>query len=144
MPARLEEKIHAKEEGIEFMPLTNPVKFIGDPKDGFVKEVECVKMELGQPDASGRRSPKEVAMSNFKIEADCVILALGLNPNPILTSLTEGLKTNEKGRIIIDENLMSSIPGIFAGGDIAGGSTVIEAMGMGKQAARKIVEYLSK
>ncbi|MDR0485553.1 MAG: NADPH-dependent glutamate synthase [Elusimicrobiota bacterium] len=143
MPDRLEEKIHAKEEGVQFMPLTNPIRFIGDDKHYFVTQVECLKMELGEPDASGRRKPQEIAGSNFTIEADCVILALGLNPNPVLTSLTKGLKTNERGRIIIDDNLMSSIPGVFAGGDIAGGSTVIEAMGMGKQAARKIMDYLN-
>jgi glutamate synthase (NADPH/NADH) small chain len=142
MPARLEEKIHAKEEGVEFVPLTNPVKFIGD-ENNFVKQVECIKMELGEADASGRHRPKPVKDSNFIIEADTVILALGLNPNPILTSLTKGLNTDKNGRIIVDENLMSSISGIFAGGDVAGGSTVIEAMGMGKQAAKSIVKYLS-
>jgi glutamate synthase (NADPH/NADH) small chain len=143
MPARLEEKIHAKEEGVEFATLTNPIKFIGDDKN-FVKQVECVKMELGEPDDSGRRRPKTLAGSNFIIEADTVILALGLNPNPILTSLTKGLNTDKHGRILVDESLMSSIPGVFAGGDIAGGSTVIEAMGMGKQAAKSIVKYLKQ
>jgi glutamate synthase (NADPH/NADH) small chain len=143
MPARLEERIHAKEEGVEFVPLTNPVKFIADDKNSVAK-IECVKMELGEPDASGRRKPREVAGSNFVFDADVVVLALGLNPNPILTSLTKGLKTDEKGRIIVDENLMSSIKGIFAGGDIAGGSTVIQAMGMGKQAARSIAAFLGK
>ncbi|MDR2860749.1 MAG: NADPH-dependent glutamate synthase [Elusimicrobiota bacterium] len=143
MPARLEEKIHAKEEGVEFVPLTNPVKFIGDDKN-FVKQIECVKMELGEADSSGRHRPKEVAGSNFTFDADTVILALGLNPNPILTSLTKGLNIDNHGRIIVDESLMSSIAGVFAGGDIAGGSTVIEAMGMGKQAAKSIVKYLGK
>ncbi|MDR3049151.1 MAG: NADPH-dependent glutamate synthase [Elusimicrobiota bacterium] len=143
MPARLEEKIHAKEEGIEFCPLTNPVKFIGD-NDKFVKSMECVKMKQGEPDKSGRCRPIEIENSNFTIEADTVVLALGLNPNPIFTSLTKGLVLDEHGRIKVDANLMSSLPGVFAGGDIAGGSTVIQAMGMGKQAAKSIVNYINK
>ena len=141
MPARLEEQKHAKEEGVEFAELTNPIKYIGGA-DGCVKQAECLKMELGEPDASGRRRPKEIPGSNFIIDADVVVLALGLSPNPILTSLTKGLNTDKHGRLIVDENLMSSIPGIFAGGDIAGGSTVIEAMGMGKQAAKAIDKYV--
>ncbi|MCL2145051.1 MAG: FAD-dependent oxidoreductase [Endomicrobia bacterium] len=143
MPARKEERLHAKEEGIEFVTLTNPVKFIGDEK-GFVKAVECIKMELGEPDESGRRRPKKVENSNFIIESDMAVLALGLNPNPVLPSLTEGLKTDDHGYLIIDDNYMTSIPGIFAGGDIAGGDTVIEAMGMGKQAAKRMDEYLRR
>jgi glutamate synthase (NADPH/NADH) small chain len=141
MPARKEERLHAQEEGIEFITLTNPVKFIGDEK-GFVKAVECIKMELGEPDESGRRRPKKVEGSNFGIEADMAILALGLNPNPVLPSLTEGLNTDSHGYLIIDDNYMTSIPGVFAGGDIVGGDTVIQAMGMGKQAAKRINEYL--
>ncbi|MCA6070235.1 MAG: NADPH-dependent glutamate synthase [Endomicrobium sp.] len=141
MPARKEEQRHAKEEGIEFVTLTNPVKFIGDEKK-FVQSVECVKMELGKPDESGRRCSKEVEGSSYLIEADMVILALGLHPNPILSSLTKGLNTNTKGYIIIDDNFMTSMPGIFAGGDIVGGDTVIEAMGMGKKAARAMDKYL--
>ncbi|MCA6072920.1 MAG: NADPH-dependent glutamate synthase [Endomicrobium sp.] len=141
MPARKEEQRHAKEEGIEFVTLTNPVKFIGDEKK-FVQSVECVKMELGKPDESGRRCSKEVEGSSYLIEADMVILALGLHPNPILSSLTKGLNTNTKGYIIIDDNFMTSMPGIFAGGDIVGGDTVIEAMGMGKKAARAMNKYL--
>jgi glutamate synthase (NADPH/NADH) small chain len=141
MPARLEEKIHAKEEGVEFVTLTNPIKFIGDEKGAVVK-IECVKMALGEPDASGRRRPQVIEGSNFIIDADEVILALGLNPNPILTSLTKGIKTDPHGRIVVDENLMSSMAGIFAGGDVAGGSTVIEAMGMGKKAAKSIAKFL--
>jgi glutamate synthase (NADPH/NADH) small chain len=143
MPARKEEQTHAKEEGVEFIPLTNPVKFIGDERK-FVKTVECVKMELGKPDASGRRRTYEIAGSNYMIDADMVILALGLRPNPILTSLTSGLDSDSRGYITIDENYMTSISGIFAGGDIVGGGSVIEAMGMGKKAARAIVEYLKK
>jgi glutamate synthase (NADPH/NADH) small chain len=141
MPARKEERIHAKEEGVEFITLTNPVKFIGDEKK-FVKGVECVKMELGEPDESGRRRPKEIKGSNFVIDCDMAILALGLNPNPILPSLTDGLKTDAHGYLIIDEKFMTTIPGVFAGGDIAGGDTVIQAMGMGKQAAKNIDEYV--
>ncbi|MDR1523588.1 MAG: NADPH-dependent glutamate synthase [Endomicrobium sp.] len=142
MPARLEERIHAKEEGIEFATLTNPVKFIGD-KNGFVKAVECVKMELGDPDESGRRTPKIVENSNYIIETDMVILALGLNPNPILPSLTDNLEVDSKGHILVDKNYMTSVPGVFAGGDIVVGDTVISAMGMGKQAAKSIMRYLT-
>jgi glutamate synthase (NADPH/NADH) small chain len=141
MPARKEERLHAKEEGIEFVPLVNPIRFIGDEK-GFVKGAECIKMELGEPDESGRRRPKKVEGSNFIIDADMVVLALGLNPNPVLPSLTEGLKTDDHGYLIIDDNYMTSVPGIFAGGDIVGGDTVIQAMGMGKQAVKRISEYL--
>ena len=143
MPARKEEIAHAKEEGVEFVTLTNPVKFTGNDKK-FVNGVECVKMELGEPDESGRRRPREVKGSNFIIDCDMVILALGLNPNPVLPSLTEGLKTDKHGYLIIDEKLMTTIPGVFAGGDIAGGATVIEAMGMGKRAAKSMDEYLKK
>jgi glutamate synthase (NADPH/NADH) small chain len=101
-------------------------------------------MELTEPDASGRRKPVPIPNSNFIIETDLVILALGLHPNPILPSLTKGLETNAKGYLIINDNFMTTINGIFAGGDIAGGSTVIQAMGMGKQAAKNIHLYLSK
>ena len=143
MPARLEERHHALQEGIEFVELTAPVKFLADEK-GFVKAVECIKMELTEPDASGRRKPVPIPNSNFIIETDLVILALGLHPNPILPSLTKGLETNAKGYLIINDNFMTTINGIFAGGDIAGGSTVIQAMGMGKQAAKNMHLYLSK
>ena len=100
-------------------------------------------MELGEPDESGRRRPREIENSNFIIETDMVILALGLNPNPVLPSLTEKLQTDSRGYLIIDDNYMTSIPGIFAGGDIVGGDTVIQAMGMGKQAAKRINKYLN-
>ena len=142
MPARLEERKHALEEGIEFIELTAPKRFIGDDK-GFVKAVECVKMKLTEPDISGRRKPVEIEGSNYIIETDLVILALGLKPNPILPSLTKGLKTDNKGHLIINDKFMTTKEGIFAGGDIAGGSTVIEAMGMGKQAAKNIHSYLN-
>jgi glutamate synthase (NADPH/NADH) small chain len=143
MPARLEERHHALEEGIEFIELTAPVKFIADEK-GFVKAVECIKMRLTEPDASGRKKPVAIEGSNFIIETDLVILALGLHPNPILPSLTKGLETNAKGYLIIDDKFMTTLDGVFAGGDIAGGSTVIQAMGMGKQAAKNIHAYLSR
>jgi len=141
MPARVEEIKHAKEEGVKFMFLTNPVKFIGDEK-GYVKEMECVRMELGEPDESGRRRPKVIAGSNFTMQVDLAVVAVGLSPNPLLPSLTKELKTDQEGHILVDENFMTGIPGIFAGGDIVGGDTVILAMGMGKQAAKGISEYL--
>jgi glutamate synthase (NADPH/NADH) small chain len=143
MPARREERRHAKEEGVEFITLTNPVNFFGDEKKA-VKAVECVKMLLGESDESGRRRPYEIEGSNYTIDADMVILALGLHPNPILPSLTKGLNINSHGHIVIDINYMTSIPGIFAGGDIVGGDTVISAMGMGKKAAKAIDNYLKK
>ncbi|MDR2351415.1 MAG: NADPH-dependent glutamate synthase [Endomicrobium sp.] len=143
MPARREERRHAKEEGVEFITLTNPVNFFGDEKKA-VKAVECVKMLLGKPDESGRRRPYEIEGSNYTIDADMVILALGLHPNPILPSLTKGLNINSHGHIVIDVNYMTSIHGIFAGGDIVGGDTVISAMGMGKKAAKAIDNYLKK
>ena len=143
MPARREECRHAKEEGVEFTTLTNPVNFFGDEKKA-VKGVECVKMLLGEPDESGRRRPHEIEGSNYTIDADMVILALGVHPNPILPSLTKGLNINFHGHIVIDGNYMTSIPGIFAGGDIVGGDTVISAMRMGKKAAKAIDSYLKK
>ena len=141
MPARAEEIKHAKEEGIEFMLLTNPVKFIGNEK-GFVKEMECVRMELGEPDESGRRRPRPIPGSNFTMPVDLVVIAVGLSPNPLLPSLTKGLTTDADGHIVVNEKMMSSIPGVFAGGDIVGGDTVIVAMGMGKRAAKSIADYL--
>jgi glutamate synthase (NADPH/NADH) small chain len=143
MPARREERRHVKEEGVEFITLTNPVNFFGDEKKA-VKAVECVRMLLGEPDESGRRRPYEIEGSNYTIDADMVILALGLHPNPILPSLTKGLNINSHGHIVIDVNYMTSISGIFAGGDIVGGDTVISAMGMGKKAAKAIDNYLKK
>ncbi|MFA7074529.1 MAG: NADPH-dependent glutamate synthase, partial [Endomicrobiaceae bacterium] len=115
MPARLEERHHALQEGIEFIELAAPLKFMADEK-GFVKAVECIKMKLTEPDASGRKKPVPVQGSNFIIETDLVILALGLHPNPILPSLTQGLETNAKGYLIIDDKFMTTMNGIFAGG----------------------------
>ncbi len=143
LPARREEIEHAREEGIEFMLLTAPVRFLGDEK-GFVTAVECVKMELGDPDASGRRSPRIIENSNFTHPIDMAIVAIGLSPNPVLPSLTPGLERDAKGRLKIDDNFMTTLPGVFAGGDVVGGETVIQAMGMGKRAARAIVRYLEK
>lgn len=141
MPARTEEVHHAMEEGIEFQFLTAPVRFIGDDK-GFVREIECVRMELTEPDADGRRKARPIEGSNFIIPADMAIIAIGLNPNPVLPSLTPGLKTDDRGHLIIDDNAHTTLDGVFAGGDITGGDTVIRAMGMGKRAARSICQYL--
>jgi len=143
LPARAEEAHHAEEEGIKFMFLTNPVRFGGDDK-GFVTEMECVKMELGEPDDSGRRRPQVIPGSNFIIPVNMAIIAIGLGPNPVLPSLTKGLERDKWGHLIIDKSYMTTLPGVFAGGDIVGGETVIQAMGMGKRAARSIDEYLKK
>ncbi len=144
MPAREDEITRAKEEGVEFKFLTNPVKYISDEK-GFVKQVECVKMELAEPDASGRRRPVVVSGSEFKINIDEAIVAVGTTPNPILSRTTPHLKVTTHGQIIVDANLMTSIPGVFAGGDIVtGDATVISAMAAGKKCAQSIDEYLKK
>jgi glutamate synthase (NADPH/NADH) small chain len=141
MPAREEEKENAKEEGIQFKILTQPVKIKTDDR-GWVKEIECLQMELGEPDASGRRRPVPVKNSNFSIPLDTIVIAIGQNPNPLIPAYTPGLKTSEKGTIIVDENGATSIEGVFAGGDIAtGAATVIEAMGAGKKAAKAMDEY---
>lgn len=131
MPARKEEVAHAKEEGIEFLFLTNPKRILGDDK-GKVTSIECLKYELGAPDASGRKSPVKIEGSEFEIQADTVIMALGNNPNPLISKTTEELNVDQKGRIIVDDNLQSSMKKVFAGGDIVlGSATVIKAMGMG-------------
>lgn len=144
MPARRLEIEHAKEEGVEFKFLVQPVEFIGDEK-GFVKKMKCLQCELGEPDSSGRRRPVPVKGSDFDIECDIAIIAIGLKANQILTSVTPGLKTDKYGDLIVDKETMeTSIKGVFAGGDIVGGEgTVIEAMGMAKRAARGIIGYLS-
>ena len=142
LPARVEEVHHAKQEGIEFRMLTNPVRVIGDDK-GRVCGLECVEMELGEPDASGRRSPIEKKGSNFEIDCDVVIMALGTSPNPLIKSTTEGLETNRKGCIVADEDGRTSREGVFAGGDtVTGAATVILAMGAGRKAAKAIDDYL--
>lgn len=142
LPARVEEVHHAKEEGIEFRMLTNPVRVIGDEK-GWVKGLECVEMELGEPDESGRRSPVTKEGSNFEIDCDVVIMALGTSPNPLIKSTTDGLDTNRRGCIVADEDGRTSREGVFAGGDaVTGAATVILAMGAGRKAAKAIDEYL--
>lgn len=143
MPARKEEIGHAKEEGIEFCLLNNPVRILGDDK-GWVAGLECVKMELGEPDTSGRRSPVEVKGSEYVLDVDMVIMAIGQGPNPLIKQTTPVLAVNKRGNIIADENCATSIPGVFAGGDIVtGAATVISAMGAGKRAAAAIDGYLS-
>jgi len=143
MPARREEIHHAKQEEIEFHLLTNPVALEGDDK-GRVICMECVEMELGEPDASGRRSPKEIPGSNFKLPVDTVIMALGTSPNPLIRSTTPGLEVNRKGCLVVDEETMQTTrQGIYAGGDaVTGAATVILAMGAGKKAAQHIDDYL--
>lgn len=144
LPARREEVHHAKQEGIEFRMLSNPVRINGDEK-GDVKSITCIRMELGEPDASGRRRPQEVPGSEFDIECDTVIMALGTSPNPLIKSTTEGLETNKRGCLTADEEGRTTREGVFAGGDaVTGAATVILAMGAGRKAAKAIDEYLTK
>ncbi len=140
MPARAEEREHAKEEGIRFMTLTAPLRILGTD-DGWVKRIECAKMELGEPDGSGRRRPVQIAGSEFLLDVDAVIVAIGQGPNIILK--VDGLKRDDKSYVIVDSDGRTSIPGIFAGGDITPSeATVINAMGAGKKAARAIDSFL--
>ncbi|GAA0866077.1 NADPH-dependent glutamate synthase [Paraclostridium tenue] len=142
LPARLEEVHHAKEEGVIFDTLTNPVEILTD-ENGEVKGMVCVKMELGEADGSGRRRPKPIENSEFIMEVDTVIMALGTSPNPLITSTTEGLDTNKWECIVADDNGVTSKDGVFAGGDaVTGAATVISAMGAGRKAAKAINEYL--
>jgi glutamate synthase (NADPH/NADH) small chain len=142
LPARKEEVENAEEEGIIFRFLAAPTRFIGDEK-GWVKQMECILMELGQPDESGRRRPIPVKGSEFLRDADTVIVAIGRTPNPIIQSTTEGLEVTKEGTIVTDENGKTSLEGVYAGGDIVTGeATVISAMGAGKKAARAMHEYL--
>ncbi|MFC1808708.1 NADPH-dependent glutamate synthase [Candidatus Omnitrophota bacterium] len=144
MPARIEEIIHAEEENIIFEFLTAPVEVLGD-ENGWVKGMKCIRMELGEPDQSGRRRPVPIENSEFIIDCDTVIVAIGINANPLLTQSTPGLSLNKWDYIEIDETIQTSIPGVFAGGDIVRGSaTVILAMGDGKQAAHHINNYLAQ
>ena len=144
MPARKEEIHHAKEEGIELRLLNNPVRILGDEK-GWVSGLECIKMELGEPDASGRRSPVEVKGSEYVLDVDMVVMAIGQGPNPLIKQTTPELEVNKRGNIVANEVGATSIPGVFAGGDIVtGAATVISAMGAGKRAAAAIDEYLNK
>ena len=153
LPARAEEVEHAKEEGIIFKTLTNPTAVLGynnpedkrDPKNGSVSGIRCVEMELGEPDDSGRRRPIVKEDSDFELPMDCVIMALGTSPNPLIKSTTKGLEINKRGGIIVNEDGLTSREGVYAGGDaVTGAATVILAMGAGKTAAKAIDEYLSK
>ncbi|MBQ8354251.1 MAG: NADPH-dependent glutamate synthase [Oscillospiraceae bacterium] len=142
MPARLEEQHHAKEEGIEFKTLCNPVAIVGD-ENGRVCGMKCVRMELGEADASGRRRPIEVPNSEFILDVDTVVMSLGTNPNPLIRSTTPGLETNRKGCLIVNEQEMTTRDGVFAGGDaVTGAATVILAMGAGKKGAAAIDAYI--
>ncbi|MCM1107786.1 MAG: bifunctional dihydroorotate dehydrogenase B NAD binding subunit/NADPH-dependent glutamate synthase [Clostridium sp.] len=144
MPARLEEVKHAKEEGIEFLTLHNPIEYIADEK-GAVKQVVLQKMQLGEPDASGRRSPEPIPGATETIDIDMSIVAVGVSPNPIVPTSVEGLELGRKNTIVVNEGMQTSIPTIFAGGDIVrGGATVILAMGDGRKAAAHMHEYLSQ
>ena len=138
MPARQEEQLHAKEEGIEFLTLTNPVRILEDGA-GRVGSMQCVRMELGEPDASGRRSPIAIPGSEFELSVDTVIMALGTSPNPLIRSTTPGLETNKKGCLIVNEDNLTTREGVYAGGDaVTGAATVILAMGAGRKAAAAI------
>ena len=142
LPARKEEVHHAKEEGIDFQMLTNPVEIIGDEK-GWVKALKCIRMELGEPDESGRRSPVPIPGSEFEIPTETVIMALGTAPNPLIVKTTDGLEATRRGGLVADEEGRTTREGIFAGGDaVTGAATVILAMGAGRKAAKAIDEYL--
>lgn len=142
LPARAEEVHHAKEEGIEFMLLNNPVKIHGD-ENGSVKSIECIKMELGEPDASGRRRPMPIEGSNYEIPVDTVIMSIGTSPNPLIRTTTEGLEANKYGCLVADDSMATTREGVYAGGDaVTGAATVILAMGAGKTAAASIDEYI--
>ncbi|MBR2861108.1 MAG: NADPH-dependent glutamate synthase [Clostridia bacterium] len=153
LPARKEEVEHAQEEGIEFRLLCNPTEILGyynpddprDAKNGFVKAMKCVKMELGEPDEKGRRRPVVIPDSEFELEVDTVIMSIGTSPNPLIKSTTEGLEVNRWGGIVVNEDGLTSRSGVYAGGDaVTGAATVISAMGAGKIAAKAIDEFLSK
>ena len=151
LPARREEVEHAEEEGIDFRLLCNPVEVLGwqnpenprDPKNGFVKAMRCIRMQLGEPDASGRRRPVEIPGSEFTLDVDTVIIAIGTSPNPLIKSTTEGREVNRRGGIVINENGLTSREHVYAGGDaVTGAATVISAMGAGKTAAAAIDKAL--
>ncbi len=142
LPARKEEVHHAKEEGIDFRMLTNPVEILGDER-GWVRALKCVRMELGEPDESGRRRPVEVPGSEFEIPTETVIMALGTSPNPLVARTTPGLETTRRGGLVADDAGATTRPGVFAGGDaVTGAATVILAMGAGRKAAAAIDAYL--
>ncbi len=142
LPARAEEVHHAKEEGIKFELLTSPVEVLAN-EDGWVSGLKCIRMELGEPDASGRRRPKEIEGSEFEFEVDTVIMSLGTSPNPLISSTTKGLEVDKRQCIVADEQGQTSREGVFAGGDaVTGAATVILAMGAGKDAAKAMDEYI--
>ena len=142
MPARVEEVHHSKEEGIEFHLLQNPKLIIGN-SDGLVTGIECLKYELGEPDSSGRRRPVPIEGSEFTIDVDTVVIAIGNGANPLIGQTTPQLNLNKWGNIIVDETCKTSLEGVYAGGDIVlGAATVILAMGQGRTAAAAINEYL--
>ena len=145
LPARVEEVHHAKEEGIIFDLLQNPIEILED-ENGWVKGIRVIKMELGEPDESGRRRPVEIKGSEYEIECDTVIMSLGTSPNPLISSTTKGLEINKRQCIVADDTTgATSKEGVYAGGDaVTGAATVILAMGAGKAAAKGIDEFLSK
>ena len=152
LPARREEVEHAREEGIEFLLLCNPTEILGyfnaddprDEKNGFVTGIKCIRMELGEPDERGRRRPVPLPDSEFTLEADAVIMAIGTSPNPLIKNTTEGLEVNARGGIVVNEEALTSRAGVYAGGDaVTGAATVISAMGAGKLAAAAIDRALS-
>ncbi len=152
LPARREEVEHAQEEGIDFRLLCNPIEILGynnpddprDPKNGFVTGIRCIKMELGEPDASGRRRPVAIKGSEFDLDVNAVVMSIGTSPNPLIKSTTKGLEVNSHGGIIVNEDGLTTREGVYAGGDaVTGAATVISAMGAGKLAAKSIDEYLS-
>ena len=139
MPARKEEIRHAEQEGVKFAFLTNPVRFDGE--NGWVKDATCIRMELGEPDASGRRSPVPVEGSEFTVPADMVVVALGTSPNPLIKDSYDKLQTARRGILAVDDDMMTSVDGIYAGGDaVTGAATVILAMGAGRKAAHSILK----
>ena len=153
LPARAEEVEHAKEEGVDFRLLCNPTSIIGynndsdprDPKNGFVTGMECIKMRLGEPDASGRRRPVEIPESEFTLDVDTVVMAIGTSPNPLIKNTTAGLEVNKRGGIIVNEDGLTSRENVYAGGDaVTGAATVISAMGAGKTAASAIDKYFTE
>ena len=144
LPARQEEVHHAKEEGIEFLLLNNPVKINGD-ENGNVTSIECIKMELGEPDASGRRRPVAIEGSNYEVPVDTVIMSIGTSPNPLIRSTTEGLEANKWGCLVADDAMATTKEGVYAGGDaVTGAATVILAMGAGKTAAESMHKFLQE
>ena len=137
-----EEVHHAKEEGVKFLTLHNPVEYLSD-ENGRVCTMRLQRMELGEPDASGRRRPVVIEGSNFTIDADCMIMAIGTSPNPLIRHTTQGLEVNRRGCLIVDENEQTSREGIYAGGDaVTGAATVISAMGAGKKSAAAMDAYI--